>query len=1164
MFAAIVLTEIRYLRRLARTWLLAVFTIGIGLGIFVRYSFIHYIDSSQSQTIGSIPPAYLIHSFGSIALLVALFLATLLTFDFRDRAVRERINEVLDSKPLRNLQFVGGVIIGQLVIVWGVMALLVVLVQGYGLAVPFVDQIVGRAADWSSTAWFVLVDVPVAAGLWGSVVVLISVLLKNRWLTLVAISIVWVLHICVLFAIPLKFLPTFSFLPLFAQYASGFNNDLTDLTYLCNRLACVALTLGFAVTCSLLVPRIDSVNRRRWSAFGGIFIAMANLAMLWSIFSNHAERTTRESWLTAHEVLAGEPQVDVHELKGRIDIRPENAVDYSVSFLLEPRRNTRIADFVVTLNPGMTVDEVTLNGESIAFRHELGLIKMHSERVIPEGQKVEFHFSVSGMPDPEFAYLDAALNAMDESLLHSQLYTLGTESSVLSDSYIALMPGTRWLPHFGPNLSNSDHSTLRDFHMVDLLISLPEGWRIVGPGLVEDIAESKEGKSIYRLNSEIPVPNVALFANKFSLWSEVIGKVRFEFLMLDDHARNLGFLRDYSSDLKRIVGSKLENLRSMGLDFPYSKYTFVEVPSNLRVYGGGFHMASVQSHPSVMLLREFGLPNSHLDARWSKIKADTDEAILEEFFDSYFAGMFYEYFEQDRSGGNILKGIADALYKHQTCMVDDQGAVYDRILQEAAYNQIHDSPNFYSSYAFVPRRTLESHLTESLRGFPIVDIVMGNTAGVQFYSKEQAERPLVWEIAINYSWIELAKQEDAVTAAFAMEKQIQSAGAVMKVSVTRPEIRELMQYVTKEYRGSSFTSFELKPSNSGLQQNWDVYLQGLVAPKGRPAFRIGPVRAEPVQVSAEDETIYQNYFVTVRNDGLSEGYVYVDPMIWLESETETQLISVRLNDVIRVPAQSSVEYGFGLPFHVSRVTLTPISLSRNRYSIATDLPPLQNPEAQIGKPFRGVRPSDWSGIESPDGIVVDDLDEGFSLHRGSTDDVIAADAKSIAETIELGYGDLEFDRGIPAYRVEGYEDLWSRVDYIESWGKYRRTHTFAEAGTGNWKVRFSTTLPSAGTWELHYFNPLSVHFPPKFDAPSQPAFRERTGMRSFHQGGYEVNLISGHSVQPIEYRPSDEPVGWVWLGEFELAAGEVSVVVANATDGEGVYADAIRWRRKEQ
>ena len=61
-------------------------------------------------------------------------------------------------------------------------------------------------------------------------------------------------------------------------------------------------------------------------------------------------------------------------------------------------------------------------------------------------------------------------------------------------------------------------------------------------------------------------------------------------------------------------------------------------------------------------------------------------------------------------------------------------------------------------------------------------------------------------------------------------------------------------------------------------------------------------------------------------------------------------------------------------------------------------------------------------------------------------------------------------------------------------------------------------------------------------------------------GNYDMRLVdaAGHE-RGIDFDASAAEPGWNSLGDFELDAGEVSLVVANRTDGATVVADAIRW-----
>lgn len=168
MFVDLVVHELRYLSRLARTWALVVVAVGIGLAIFVYYSLVHHSYSGVSQTVGSIAPRFLIHSFGSISLLVAVWLSTFLIFNFRERNESDRVEEVLHSKSFSNLTYLCSVVVANVAIVFASTCVLVFLVQAYGLLVPHIDVFEGDTVEASSLALFVFVDVPVAALFWAA------------------------------------------------------------------------------------------------------------------------------------------------------------------------------------------------------------------------------------------------------------------------------------------------------------------------------------------------------------------------------------------------------------------------------------------------------------------------------------------------------------------------------------------------------------------------------------------------------------------------------------------------------------------------------------------------------------------------------------------------------------------------------------------------------------------------------------------------------------------------------------------------------------------------------------------------------------------------------------------------------------------------------------
>ena len=63
-------------------------------------------------------------------------------------------------------------------------------------------------------------------------------------------------------------------------------------------------------------------------------------------------------------------------------------------------------------------------------------------------------------------------------------------------------------------------------------------------------------------------------------------------------------------------------------------------------------------------------------------------------------------------------------------------------------------------------------------------------------------------------------------------------------------------------------------------------------------------------------------------------------------------------------------------------------------------------------------------------------------------------------------------------------------------------------------------------------------------------------------GSYDMTLRAGSAVDAtVDFDGSAAQPGWNALGEFDLEAGPVSLIVSNRTDGQFVVADAVRWTR---
>ena len=224
-------------------------------------------------------------------------------------------------------------------------------------------------------------------------------------------------------------------------------------------------------------------------------------------------------------------------------------------------------------------------------------------------------------------------------------------------------------------------------------------------------------------------------------------------------------------------------------------------------------------------------------------------------------------------------------------------------------------------------------------------------------------------------------------------------------------------------------------------------------------------------------------------------------------------------------------------------------LSLNRQEFPLRVPETDSDQARDDPPLVGARESVWRP-SPPVGIVIDDLDPGFSVHPGFSD--------PRRERVDM-------DEGLPVYqRLDAVvESHWSRDEQPTSWGWYRKTIARVTPGDGNREAVFTARLPASGRWRLDFHLPnLDVGFTTRSRSLFQltAEIEITSGRQTPGLGDYDLRLVDpDDNARGIDFDASAAEPGWNTLGNFELDAGEIRLVVTNRTTGATVVADAIRW-----
>ena len=1099
---AVATAEFRQARRLSRTWLVAFFVVAGGL-------FVYHLWSGPATFGGTAAPRFALPGIGMLMLWVLFFGVILLAFDIRARDERERIAAVLDMRPIPNVVLLGGRVLGIVLIAWLPLVVWALLLHGTGMVVESMNATAGVPPEPVSLATFVFVDAPPALVLWGALVTLLAAALRNRLVvSLVALALLagtfWAL-----FNTPLYLLPVVSGIANLGLPGSDILPRSPSLLDVAQRVTVLVLGGGLVTMAAALFPRQDARSRKPYVTWGAALL-LASVAGFAGLFL-HAEgkRTERVAWAEVHGAFWQSPRPDLERVTGEVRIDPGRSLTIAIDLDFRLPGEGAATDLRFSLNPAMRVDSVRLDGSDTRFEHDLGVLTVHPAQPLPPVTRAKLSVRAQGIPDPRFGYLDSSVWALDETLLGMPIVLQGEQASIFDAQYVALTPAVRWLPMPGANFGTDNPAVQPpDFHHIDLVVELPTGWHAAGPGRTMESSE-------LRFRPSVPLTEFPLIAVPFERRSLTVEGVQYELLI---HPMHMASVEHFTSD-ENLEGT-LEHLKTRlamipGLAYPHRVFSLAEVPAQLRRYGGGRFLDSVQSLPGLQMLPEQGFPTKRLGARGVG-SASSDLVLWLDLRDA----------ERGPHGIPLAAGSEGNLLTFLTS-ASGEGALAANYLLET-----------FTAWHMRGGRTVASGHRLQLGfepGAPLPLRVMHRLLGTATFDFNWY---LFYPMALENRSARLSFTGFDPTASRQNADILILKGDLIAEAIAglmgRAKVAEFLALMRSRHGGGTFELDEFVAAMTETEPAVAAYIEHFMRESTLPGFLASDLRVVRL---ADDENGQPRYqlSVHVRNDepvpgvaGISSRSSYDNVFEWRDSS--------------RFPGNTSLELGVVTQAPPREVRLE-THLAQNGRTMRLAVPPIDAETTVPDEPFNGSRPSDWLPPDS--GIVVDDLDPGFT-------------AESPPQPgLRLRFGDeaAHAESAVPEYEGNASVRLWRRQEspHNESWGKYRRTLTRIPAGAGEGRASFRTVLPKAAGWRLSY------HLPGSTASQGNRTTLPTNWIPRDTLGSLDIVIETGERRIPVTFDARTAIAGWNDLGTFDLPAGPVTVVVSDETTGDVVVADAIRW-----
>ncbi|MXW07991.1 MAG: hypothetical protein F4Z87_07745, partial [Gammaproteobacteria bacterium] len=180
--------QIRICRSQIRFWVTSVLLTLVVLIGYLQSCVWQTLNASYSPSFSLAEPKYLLSNVDALVFLAFQFAAVLLTFDIRQYHDRNRIQTVLESRQLTNIEYLLGSVLGVTSLLYVVVLCNIALIEGLGALSHFLGSAWGDFLEPVSVLNLLVFDTFPSLFLWSSVALTLTCILRSGFVAVAIAS----------------------------------------------------------------------------------------------------------------------------------------------------------------------------------------------------------------------------------------------------------------------------------------------------------------------------------------------------------------------------------------------------------------------------------------------------------------------------------------------------------------------------------------------------------------------------------------------------------------------------------------------------------------------------------------------------------------------------------------------------------------------------------------------------------------------------------------------------------------------------------------------------------------------------------------------------------------------------------------------------------------
>jgi ABC-type transport system involved in multi-copper enzyme maturation permease subunit len=582
-------------KTLLRSWFFRIFSV-LSLLILFGMNFGMVIEGGGEEgwAIRSIPAA--IPYFNLLILNVAqAIIAVFLASDFLKRDKKLDTTEVIYMRSMTNGEYV----IGK---TWGNLQVFLVLnIAVIAMALIFNLLAQGTTVHWASyVIYLLLISVPTLVFIMGLSFMLMSVI-RNQ-----AITFVLVLGYIgiTLFLLEARYYYIFDYMafniPMLISDIAGMGNLDRVLIH---RGIYFSLGISFIFLTIYLLKRLP--QSESMTVFSLIFAILFFGAGGYLGYRHISEFKTSNNLRNEVIILNNEfvkekiPSTLAHSIMLKHEGNELSAVS---TLTVVNQHSDALNKLILSLNNGLKVHEVKLNGTSVPFSRQHHLIIAGEGITIQPGQQAEIEISYSGAVDETTSYLDITEEERVEKYGRFVL-NVDKRHAFLTPDYVLLTPEINWYPKPGVTYSTIDVSWYQpEFIDFNLDVTTRPGLQAVSQGEITEVSPGR-----FHFSSNVPLTQLSLAIGNYEKKNIQSDSLEYGIWLIKGHDFFSDELTETRDTIDQLVSERLGDFeRTYNLEYAFNRLFLVEVPAQFKTYERIWTSSQEYIQPEQILIPEKG------------------------------------------------------------------------------------------------------------------------------------------------------------------------------------------------------------------------------------------------------------------------------------------------------------------------------------------------------------------------------------------------------------------------------------------------------------------------------------------------------------------------------------------------------------------------------